>query len=249
MARPHLDRCRAHALRHAARQIGIDGPILGRDCVEARLQAPGRVLGPAGEQRLVKRLLHRVQDLRLCGGPVSRKVPQERRLGQPSFITIENDPGRGGRRREPSGECRVVLSGIGGARGDVDKRRDIRIDPRLGHNHAGEGMPHQHRRSDLPSQNTPGLGHCVGERRQRILDRGHVEPHRLQTRNDLGLARSIGKQSVNHDDVLRLGQALGPCQGWHDGHRRSSDGDCRERAARHHGDVSFQDDPGSTTVS
>src|SRR5271166_251991 len=116
MARFHLDRSRAHAFGHEPLEIGIDRPILRRNRIEARLRTPGGVLGLAGQKPLVKRFLDRIERPRPGLGQVAREIVHERSLGQSSFVAVEDDARRGGRRGERLGPRRIVLSRIRGTR-------------------------------------------------------------------------------------------------------------------------------------
>ena len=88
VARPHLDRRRAHTLRHEAFEIGVDRAILGRDRVEARLRTPGGVPGLAHEQRPVKWLLHRIENARSAFRQIAREIAQECSLREPPFVAV-----------------------------------------------------------------------------------------------------------------------------------------------------------------
>ena len=68
--------------------------------IEARLRPPGRMRGLACEQSVLERLLDRVEDLRLRFREVAREIAQERGFGETPFIAVEDDPGRGRRRRK-----------------------------------------------------------------------------------------------------------------------------------------------------
>src|SRR4029077_3428787 len=61
-----------HALGHESLEVRIDRAVLGRNGVIARLWSPSRVRGLAGEQRLVERLLDRVEHLGLRLRQVAR---------------------------------------------------------------------------------------------------------------------------------------------------------------------------------
>src|ERR1700752_31327 len=61
VTRLDLDRPGTHPLGHEALEVRIDGAVLRRDRVEARLGSPGSIAGLAGQERLVERLLHRIE--------------------------------------------------------------------------------------------------------------------------------------------------------------------------------------------
>jgi len=138
LARLELDGPRVHALGHEPFEVRVDGPILGRHRVEARLRAPGRVGGPSRQQGLAERLLDREQHPGLLGRQIAREIPQERCLAQAPLVTVEHDSGRGGRCRVGPGQRRVVLVRVRRPGRDVDQGRDLRVDTGLGHDHAGE---------------------------------------------------------------------------------------------------------------
>ena len=94
-----LDRFRAHALGHEALQLGIDRPILRRHGIPAWLRPPCGVDGFACKQFLVERPLDRVKRLCLRFRQVAREISQESLFAETSFIAIEYDAGRRGRRR------------------------------------------------------------------------------------------------------------------------------------------------------
>src|SRR5271154_722172 len=93
MAPLDLESPGAHALCHEALEVRIDGAILRRDGVIARLRAPGCVRRLAGEQRPTERLLHSIEHLRLLLRKVASKVAQEGCLRKTSLIPIEHDAG------------------------------------------------------------------------------------------------------------------------------------------------------------
>jgi hypothetical protein len=92
MARLNLDRLRAHPLSHEALQVGIDRPVLGGHGIEARLGAPGGVRRVIRGQRLLERLLNRVEDARFLRWQVAGEVVQECRLGQMSQSSSKTTP-------------------------------------------------------------------------------------------------------------------------------------------------------------
>ena len=53
-------------------------------------------MGLAGQKRLMERLLDRIEHLRPGLGQVARKIAQERRLAEGSYVAVKDDPGRGG---------------------------------------------------------------------------------------------------------------------------------------------------------
>ena len=69
---------------------------------------------------------------------------------------------------------------------------------------AGERMSDQDGRSLLPVQNTLSGGYGLGQRRQRILHGGDVEPRNLQTRNHFDPAGCVGKKTVYQHYILRF---------------------------------------------
>src|SRR3954471_6423403 len=98
------------------------------------------MLSLAGQKRLVKRLLGRVEHPCPGLGQVAREIAQERSLAKSSFVTVKDDACRGGWRRKPVGQGRVILSRIGGPRRDINESRYFRIDADLRHDHARERM-------------------------------------------------------------------------------------------------------------
>jgi hypothetical protein len=72
-----------------------------------------------------------------------------------------------GWRPEFRGQRRKILTGVRGARRDIDQRAHFWIGAGLADDHAGIGMPDQNRRSVLQRQRAPGRGDIVGEGRQR----------------------------------------------------------------------------------
>ena len=156
VTRLHFDGLGAHALGHEAFEIGIDRPVFRRNGIETRLRPPGRMRRLAREQSLVERLLDRIEDLRLRFRQVAREVAQERSLAETSFIAVEDNPSGRRWRRKCLGQRRVVLARIRRPRRHIDKRRHVRMHSGLCHDHSGEGMPNQDRRTILPRQHALG---------------------------------------------------------------------------------------------
>jgi hypothetical protein len=89
VTRVDLDRLGAHPLCHEALEIRVDGPILRRHRVPARLRTPCRVRGFASEQGPTKRPLHREERPCFRIRQVAREVPQKSLLAEASFIAIK----------------------------------------------------------------------------------------------------------------------------------------------------------------
>ena len=179
-----------------------------RHGVPARLRSPCGVGGFAGEQSFVERPLHRVERFCLRFRQVAGEITQESRLAEASFIAIKNDAGRRRRRRKRLRQGCVIFASIGRARGHIDNRRDVRM-------HAGVGDDHRRKTNARPEPSAHPAARAlaaprdrVRQRRQRVLHSGHVEPRRLQSRNNFGPARSVGKKSVHKDDISGLGSGL-----------------------------------------
>ena len=96
VARLHLDRLGAHALGHETLEVRIDGPVLRRNRVPARLRPPRGVRGLVGEQRLLERDLDRVEDARFVRRQIAGEVAQECLLAQPALIVRPDDAGEAG---------------------------------------------------------------------------------------------------------------------------------------------------------
>jgi hypothetical protein len=86
-----------HPHRHEALEVRIDGAVLGGNGIKTRLRAPGGVPGPAGQLRLVKRLLRGKQYPRPRLRQVAVEVVQERGLAEAAFVAVEDDARRCGR--------------------------------------------------------------------------------------------------------------------------------------------------------
>src|SRR3546814_2406552 len=71
-----------------------------------------RMGGAAGQQRLVERLLHRVEHAGFRLRQVAGEITQEGGLGQAALVAVEDDAGTGRRRRIGLGQRRVILVGI-----------------------------------------------------------------------------------------------------------------------------------------
>jgi hypothetical protein len=125
VTRLDLYRLGAHALGPKALEIRVDGPILRRNGVPARLRPLSRVRGFAREQGPMERPLHCVERLCPCFWQIAREIPQESLLAQSSFIVIENDAGRRRRRRKLLGQGCVIFAGIRRSRSHIDNRRDV----------------------------------------------------------------------------------------------------------------------------
>ena len=80
MACLDLDRLRTHPLGHEALKVGIDRSVLGGHGIEGRLGAPCSIRRLFGRQRLLERLLNRVEDACLLRRQVAREVVQKSRL-------------------------------------------------------------------------------------------------------------------------------------------------------------------------
>ena len=113
MACLDLDRLRAHPLGHEALQVGIDRPVLGGNGIEARLGAPCGIRRLFRRQRLLERLLNRVEDAGFLRRQVAPEVVQECFLGQPAPIVVEDNAGGGWWRRVVLRQRGIVLAGIG----------------------------------------------------------------------------------------------------------------------------------------
>jgi hypothetical protein len=96
MARLNLDRLRTHPLGHEALEVGIDRPVFGGHGVEGGLGAPGGIGRLVRVQRLLERLLNRVEDACLFFRQVAREVTQECFLGQLAPIVVEDTPAEAG---------------------------------------------------------------------------------------------------------------------------------------------------------
>src|ERR1700730_14352245 len=155
VTRLHFDGLGAHSLGHEAFEIGIDRPVFRRNGIETRLRPPSRMRRLAREQSLLERLLDRIKDLRLRFRQVAREIAQERSLAEASFIAVEDNPGGGRWRRKFLGQRRVILARIRRSRRHIDKSRHVRMHTGLGHDHSGEGMPNQDRRTILSRQHAP----------------------------------------------------------------------------------------------
>ena len=86
MTRLYFNRFGAHAFRHEALEIRVDGPILRRYRIPARLGPPCGVGCLIGKQYSFERGLNGVQDARLLRRYVPREVAQERLLTEPSIV-------------------------------------------------------------------------------------------------------------------------------------------------------------------
>src|SRR5436189_151030 len=84
-----------------------------------------------GRQRLLERLLNRVENARLLRRQVARKVVQESLLRQLAPIVLEDNAGCGRGHRIVLRQRRIVLVGIGSPRSDVDKGGDLRVQAHL----------------------------------------------------------------------------------------------------------------------
>ena len=93
MARLQLDRRRAHAFGHKSLEIGVNRAVFRRDGIEARLRMSSGVLRFSGQQRLVKRLLHRIEFARFYRRQIAAEVAQECRLRQSALVAVEHDSG------------------------------------------------------------------------------------------------------------------------------------------------------------
>jgi hypothetical protein len=91
VARLDLDRSRAHPLGHEALQVRIDRSVLRGHGVEARLGAPGSICRLIHRQRLLERLLNRVEDTRFLRWQIASEVTQECRLGQLTPVVVEDN--------------------------------------------------------------------------------------------------------------------------------------------------------------
>ena len=90
---------------------------------------------------------------------------------------------------------------VGRPSGDVNERTDRRLDPHLTDQSSRPRMPAQDHRTGLLRQNPSGLGRCIGESAQRVLDDGDVEPGDLQVRHDVDPRGAVRIQAVNQDDA------------------------------------------------
>src|SRR5579884_3032513 len=84
----------------------------------------------------------------------------------------------------------------------------------LADDHAPERMAGEHRRAILAIEHAAHGGYGLVEVRQRVLDRGDIQPCRLQPADHVCPARAIDEQAVDEDDVgcpwapvWRLGRA------------------------------------------
>src|ERR1700751_6329346 len=111
MAGLYLNGLGAHPFGHETLELRIDGAVFRGNGVVAGLGSPCRVRGLAGEQSLVKRLLHGIEHLRLCFRQVAGKVTQKSLFGEASLIAVEHDAGTGPRWRRSLSPGRVILAG------------------------------------------------------------------------------------------------------------------------------------------
>ena len=175
-----------------------------RHRVPARLRSPGGDRRPPGEQRGGGGALLGIEDHRLAARDAVREVFEERVLGKGGVAVVLLDPGPRRHGREFRREGDEILRRVGRPRRDIDQRRDLRIVARLADDGAGPGMPDQHGRPVLQRQGAARRGDGIGERGQRILHRRHMQPGRLQKRDDLAPAGPVGPGAVDEDDVAGL---------------------------------------------
>src|ERR1700735_1995295 len=100
--------------------------------------------GLSTQQRLVERLLYGIERASARHGQVSGEVSQERRLGQPSLVTVEDDAGRGGRRGIALRERSVIFAGVWGPGGNVDEGGDVGMEASFRDDHPGKGVAGQY---------------------------------------------------------------------------------------------------------
>ena len=142
MARLHLDRLRAHALRHEALGIRIDRPVLRGHGIPARLRSPCRVGRLIGKQCPLERRLNGVENARLVGRQVAAKSRRKA-----SSLSLPSSPDQ----TMPAEAAALETASRAPcnprrhqARGPRRRRRPKPgIDACLGHDHAGERMTDQ----------------------------------------------------------------------------------------------------------
>src|SRR5258707_12477608 len=78
----------------------------------------------------------------------------------------------------------------------------------LCHDHSGEGMPNEDRRTILSRQHALGRGYRFRQRCQWVLHGCGIEPRCLQSCNPLGPACPVGEQPVHKDNVSGLWRGL-----------------------------------------
>ena len=171
--------------------------------------APSGIRRLFGCQRLLERLLNRVENARLLRRQVAREVVQKSLLRQLAPIVIEDNAGCGRGRRIVLCQRRIVLAGIGCPRSDVDEGGDLRVHPHIRHDHSGEGMADEHRRARLRRDYPPRGLRRLMQRGQRILNTRAVDALLLETGDDLRPTGAVCEQSVYEDYILRLQRCLG----------------------------------------
>ena len=119
----------------------------------------------AGQKRLVKRLLDRVEHpssrLRQIAGKIAKKCS----LGESSFVAVEDNAGRGGRRRKLARQGSVILFCIWSPRRDVDDSGNVWMNAGFRNDHPRKGMSRQHCRPVLTVQHALRFGYGIIKRR------------------------------------------------------------------------------------
>ena len=164
MAGIELDGGGVDALGEVALEIGVDGVVVLRHRVPARLRVPGGFCGAAGEDQGGRRPLHGIELLRPLRLYAVGEIFQERVFRKLRETIALDDAGADGAGRELLGQRDKILVRIGRACGDVDEPGDLRIDADLADHGAAPGMRDQHRRAVLLGQRA--LGRLDGVRKR-----------------------------------------------------------------------------------
>lgn len=127
-----------------------------------------------------------------------------------------------------SGERDEILPGVGGTRGNIDKRGDLGVDPRLAYDGAAPGVSDQHGRAILKRQCAARRGDGIVQRRQRILHGGNFQAGGLKQRDDFGPAGAVRPRPMYQHHVARFGRRgrLGVRFKFPERCRECSDGKC-----------------------
>src|ERR1700726_4537977 len=172
----------------AAGKAFLDHARLALTQAEAAAEAARRAAKPPRTLFAIGFLLDRIENLRLRFRQVAREIAQERSLAEASFIAVEDNPGGRRWRRKCLGQRRVILARIRRSRRHIDKSRHVRMHTGVCHDHSGEGMPDQDRRTILPREHALGRGYRFRQRCQWVLHGCGIEPRCLQSCNHLGPA-------------------------------------------------------------
>ncbi|MFK4535668.1 hypothetical protein ABIA00_003851 [Bradyrhizobium ottawaense] len=189
-------------LGEEAFEIRIDGVVVLRHRVPARLRMPRSFRGAAGEDRRGGRPLHGIKLPGLLRLHAIGEIFQEGVFRKFCVAVALDDAGAHRAGRELLRQRDEILIRIGRTCGDINEAGDLRIGADLADHRAAPGMRDQHGRSVLLGQRALGGLDRVRKRRQRILHGRDMQARGLEDRDHLRPARAVGPGAMHQHDVL-----------------------------------------------